>query len=183
MPVQSNGGGNNHILTTQKPPVAGGSCSTGIHDDESLPSGQDDALTTISTDSSISKTDDRTSLLDGDIHRTGAKCVPGGDQDSLGSGFSYHTTGLLRTKPGRGERTLSMSCSDKVARWNVVGVQGALLTHLLQKPIYIASLVVGRYVNRFFCHRDVHTYTVEVEFIISPCHNAFTLAFLMLSVL
>lgn len=34
-----------------------------------------------------------------------------------------------------------MSCSDKVAMWNVVGVQGAILSTLIE-PIYIESLVV-----------------------------------------
>lgn len=86
------------------------------------------------------------SLLKGvqDIHRTGAKCVPGGVQDPLGEGREYHCTGALRIKPGRGDRTLSMSCSDKLARWNVTGCQGALLTHFLAHPIYLHSLVVGR---------------------------------------
>ncbi len=31
--------------------------------------------------------------------------------------------GILRKKPGRGEPTLSMSCSDKVARWGLLGLQ------------------------------------------------------------
>lgn len=79
-----------------------------------------------------------------DIYRTGAKCVPGDAQDSRNPGMDYHTVGALRVKPGRGDRTLSMSCSDKMARWNALGCQGALLMHFLQRPIYFASLVVGK---------------------------------------
>ena len=79
-----------------------------------------------------------------DINRTGAKCVPGGIQDNYGAGVNYHNVGALRTKPGRGERTQCMSCSDKMAKWIVTGIQGALLSHFLEEPIYLASIVVGR---------------------------------------
>jgi hypothetical protein len=36
-----------------------------------------------------------------------------------------------------------MSCSDKVARWALLGVQGALLSGLLSAPLYLHSVVVG----------------------------------------
>ncbi|XP_016530011.1 tRNA-specific adenosine deaminase 1 isoform X1 [Poecilia formosa] len=79
-----------------------------------------------------------------DVHRTGAKCVPGSPADPLRPGVGYHSTGVLRVKPGRGEPTLSLSCSDKLARWGVLGFQGALLSHYLEEALYFDTVVVGK---------------------------------------
>ncbi|CAH1366445.1 unnamed protein product [Tenebrio molitor] len=79
-----------------------------------------------------------------DIFRTGAKCLKSDiKQDLHQKGVDFHVTGVVRTKPGRGIPTLSVSCSDKLAKWCHLGVQGALLSIVLSKPIYLSSVTIA----------------------------------------
>ncbi|EGO27228.1 hypothetical protein SERLADRAFT_434997 [Serpula lacrymans var. lacrymans S7.9] len=57
---------------------------------------------------------------------------------------NYSLYGVLRTKPGRADSppTLSMSCSDKIATWNAIGIQGALGSRFFH-PIYISKVIIG----------------------------------------
>ncbi|XP_060933314.1 tRNA-specific adenosine deaminase 1 isoform X2 [Limanda limanda] len=109
-----------------------------------------------------------------DVHRTGAKCVPGGAADPLQPGSGYHSTGELRVKPGRGEPTLSLSCTDKLSRWAVLGFQGALLSHYLQGALYFSTLVVGKcpyskeVMNRALVTRCSHVTDLPAGFSVTP---------------
>lgn len=61
-----------------------------------------------------------------------------------GEGTVLAPTPCIQTMDGvnNGERVYTMSCSDKLARWNVLGLQGGLLSLLLE-PVYLDSVIVG----------------------------------------
>ncbi|KAI0698620.1 adenosine deaminase editase [Cytidiella melzeri] len=83
---------------------------------------------------------------------------------------NYLLYGVLRTKPGRADSppTLSMSCSDKIASWSVLGVQGALAARVLM-PIYIDEVILGevsegmRDTVRADCERALWKRLQEIE--------------------
>lgn len=47
------------------------------------------------------------------------------------------------------------SCSDKICRWNVLGLQGSLLSSLLSTPLYMSTLTVGRKFTSCICRRAI----------------------------
>jgi double-stranded RNA-specific adenosine deaminase len=47
------------------------------------------------------------------------------------------------------------TCSDKLARWNYLGLQGSLLSSLLGGPLYLSSLSVGRKFTECICRRAI----------------------------
>lgn len=61
-------------------------------------------------------------------------CPPGTSTVTLGRG-STHT------------------CSDKICRWNILGLQGALLSSFLPEPIYLSTITIARKFSNVICRR------------------------------
>ena len=47
----------------------------------------------------------------------------------------------------------SHTCSDKICRWNILGLQGSLLSSCFKKPIYLTTITIGRKYNFEMCRR------------------------------
>ncbi|XP_058820752.1 double-stranded RNA-specific editase Adar isoform X2 [Topomyia yanbarensis] len=54
----------------------------------------------------------------------------------------------------QGQRLLTMSCSDKISRWNVLGLQGSLLASVIE-PIYLHSIVLGSLLHPAHMYRAI----------------------------
>jgi len=78
--------------------------------------------------------------------RTGAKEVTTTEAPPEASEVESgeQATHRARRKPGRGEATLSMSCSDKIAKWLILGVQGCLLSRWVDAvPIRTLTILLA----------------------------------------
>ena len=67
-------------------------------------------------------------------------------QDLKLPGAGYHTSlGAVRTKPGRGDPTRSLSCSDKMLKWRALGMQVPSITYFAICYCLLGGKVVIRY--------------------------------------
>ncbi|KAG7368799.1 adenosine-deaminase (editase) domain containing protein [Nitzschia inconspicua] len=54
-----------------------------------------------------------------------------------------------------GEKGSIHTCSDKICRWNFLGIQGSLLASLLEEPLYVSTVTVGRKLSAAVCKRAI----------------------------
>lgn len=109
-------------------------------------------------------------------------------------GAKNKTAGLLRTKIENGQGTIpvpennvqtsdgilegerlrTMSCSDKILKWNAIGIQGALLSYLID-PVYIEGIVVGLHYNYDVLYRALYKRAGKMDEITADFPNDYCL--------
>ena len=84
--------------------------------------------------------DERVSSTFVSIHRTGARPA----NKSITVNANHETTGILRLKPGRNDHFSSHShcCSDKLAKWCILGWQGSLLHQFIKTSLYFDTITI-----------------------------------------
>jgi tRNA-specific adenosine deaminase 1 len=93
------------------------------------------------------------------LNRTGGRPVGAAAVEEPGRA---QAVGVVRHKPGRGPEATCVSCSDKIARWTALGLQGSLLARLIETPVRLDGLFVVEAFSEPALRRAIHARVAQV---------------------
>lgn len=70
---------------------------------------------------------------------------------------------MVKRKPGKGEICLEASCIDKIAKWNIFGLQGRRLIGFINKPIKLDSIIIGNCSEELEFDQDLLTSCLKLD--------------------
>eukprot|EP00892_Ulva_mutabilis_P007188 jgi/Ulvmu1/4841/UM020_0127.1 len=97
----------------------------------------------VRSDSSATQSPDAATA--GNSSQPRSSVLPTGAHTALQMAAQHVPAACAEAHTGSGQ---TASCSDKIARWNVLGVQGGLMLNVLSEPIYMESITIGHKFSR-----------------------------------
>ena len=104
----------------------------------------------------------------------GSSSVLNQDNNKNSNTLEVQINGTHQVYENEGNRSYVHTCSDKILKWNVCGLQGTLLNHFIRDIVYINTCTFGRKFGKPFNERALCCRLQNIDFV-NKTNNRYTL--------